>query len=154
MEHYKIQLLTVLFLILHINVYAQNIAKSVIENLYDIDDDSTKSHLKGNKIFMLMTNKNCSNCFQQLCEHYKSKNINSVYLIVFTEKDYLSLLPIASRYKEAYSCVEKVFFYFVDNKMNTEMKNAIIDVPTPQLIIKQNDSVTHIPYNETLKLIH
>jgi hypothetical protein len=154
MAFVRIYLLSLLVSIFTIGEsYAQNtFADKVVNNLYDLNDDTAKTYLQGNKVFMLVSAKSCLGCFSQLCEYFKQQKVDTAYMISFSSKDYLSLLPTSVRYKNDYPCVKDVFFYFISDKMDGEVAKAI-EIPTPQLIILKDGKATHVPYVETLRLI-
>jgi hypothetical protein len=156
MEFNKIRIVLIFMFLLtftHYSYCQPVAAKEVILNSYDINDDSLKSYLKGNSIFIIITNKSCISCFNETCNYISKKYDSSykVYGLIFMPKNYLALIPAQQHYKEQIRCVTNFYFYFVKEQQKQEI-STISESPSPQLIIHTDNSYKYIPYGEVLRL--
>jgi hypothetical protein len=133
--------------------YCQSImAKELVLNSFDINDDSSKSYLKGNSVFIIITNKNCRKCFEDACNFLNERKKDyRIYGLVMMPKNYLELISTAQRYKDEIPCVSNFYFYFVTAELNDELRK-INEMPSPQMIIKTGDYFEYLSYGEVLKL--
>ena len=73
--------------------------------------------------------------------------------IVFMPKDYLSILSLSSKYKQEIDCLDEIFFYFLEKDTDSYIK-TLTELPSPQLILKNNNNFSYIKYNYVLKYIN
>ncbi|MEE1946418.1 hypothetical protein VRU48_14940 [Pedobacter sp. KR3-3] len=101
-------------------------------------------------VYMIATKKNCSRCFEDICNLYSGK-IKSFYIIVFMERDLMSMLSIYNRYANIAGCVKDVY-YFWTNDIKTQRLSEIVAEPSPQLLIHESGNFEYKSYSDFLKL--
>lgn len=156
MGYNKIQVLIFFLMLVFINKPFAQITNSasnyVINNLYSIKEDSANKFTHDDDVYIVYTNKNCIACFPKLCHYYSGKRKN-IYAIVFTEKNYLSILPLHNRIKKEIPCAKEVFFYFFEDVSDDKVK-SLFQMPSPQVIIKTTNGYQHIGYKDVMSLIY
>jgi hypothetical protein len=148
----QIKLIIIFFLFSGSCVAQQNITKKITGHLYNIEEDTVKAYEGDSALFILITNKNCVRCFQDLCayidNHYRNYKLNG---IIMMPKNYLELNPAKQRYYEEIKCLQAFYFYFIKADMGNEIK-AICESPSPQLILKTGKNYQYLSYAAILKM--
>jgi hypothetical protein len=157
MDSYKVSLrlaglLLLLFCFVSKGYCQTDIARELVQNSYDMHDDTARNYLKGNAIFIIVTSKNCIKCFADVCR-YLGANYTTykVYALVLMPKDYLALAATAQRYKDDIACATDFYYYFVTANQQ-EAITKIYESPSPQMIIKTGNDYKYLTYSQTGKL--
>jgi hypothetical protein len=146
--------LTLLLAIPQISFAQVEAAKEILRQTYDLNDDTGKSYLKNNAVYIIVTSKNCIKCFEDICGYLRQQADTSYkhYGLIVTHKNYLNLIPLEQRYAEEISCVGSFYFYFISPDQSQEI-SKICDMPSPQMIIKTGDKYQYLDYKATLALV-
>ncbi|MEZ5015589.1 MAG: hypothetical protein R2800_00930 [Flavipsychrobacter sp.] len=156
MDYIKIQNRQLVFLFLLIlsafTGYAQKGgAEKLVDNLYNLDDQKASK----NAHYMIMTDKNCYNCFRELLDALRKeeprKNVN---LIVVTYNNPTTLFSIEAKHKEELKNINNVYFLFIEECQNKKIKiMSLLQQPSPQLIYSTDTGFKLLNYSQTMKLI-
>lgn len=154
MAFIRVSILTIAFLFTQISI---GVCQSkdqqpvdILGNIHTVENEKYTANNKNNDVFILVTSKNCSYCFDKLCEYFNSSKYKNytVHVISFIKFDLLSLDPMSVECKHLVPCASDVLFYFTNQNAFSEVYN----MPSPQLIIKERNKFKYYDYSSTNKL--
>lgn len=130
----------------------KNIAAKILSNTITVDDVPNNISNTDSVFYIIVTEKQCSKCFQEICDNIDKSEYHGykINVIVVMKHDLLQMFGQVTRYRDDIKCGTDVVFHFTDKNLLPEVYN----MPSPQLIIKEQDKAIYYPYGKAMNLIH
>lgn len=149
MAHLRIYLLITIALLHSMGSRADNKAtmKQVMDNTVNMERTKI-GHLDSQSIYLIITEKICSKCFETLCENLAVSPFkhHKVKIIAVVENDLLKMLNKSTQYTQLVSCADEILYHFTDAGLM-----EVYNMPSPQLIIPDGQEFTYLNYKESLE---
>lgn len=123
----------------------------IVNNLVDDDDNVYRISDNDTCLFVIVSERNCTMCFEELCQNYISSPYKNytVRAVGILKYNLLALMPLSSRINGMVACNKQVLFHYTDAGTFADIYNA----PSPQLVIKEGRKLRYLNYTETMNWI-
>jgi hypothetical protein len=136
-----------------IQAQERTVPKQFLEGLKDIDLDPVQIATDSFNVLVIVSERNCSHCYQDLCEvfakdsKWKGAKISALVLQPYSAS---AVLTTAANTENMFPCTSAVYFKFEGDSLYKEMSGS----PSPQLILTKRSGITYVPYGKTIKMFN
>jgi hypothetical protein len=142
-----------LFLTAEVRGQERAVPKQLLEGLQDIDLEPVQIAADSFNVLVIVSERNCSHCYQDLCEifakdpKWKGAKISALVLQPYSAS---AVLTTAANTEKMFPCGSAVYFKFEGDALYKEMSGS----PSPQLIVTKQSAITYVPYGKTIKMLN
>jgi hypothetical protein len=129
------------------------VPRQFLEGLKDIDLEPVQIAADSFNVLVIVSERNCSHCYQDLCEVF-AKNRKwagaKITALVLQPYSASAVLTTAANTEQMFPCGSAVYFKFEGDNLYKEMSGS----PSPQLIVTKRSGITYVPYGKTIKMLN